>query len=148
MTTDVSGFGLQIRLRASRTFPQGITLTQFSDDADALDAPSVEIGGAAKGLNGDLITWSIANPTALTINVIPGSEDDKNLSALFSANFPQRGKTANKDIIDITVNWPDGSIDNHTGGVMTNGMPGQSVASAGRKKTRAYAFAFEGTNSA
>jgi len=145
MTVDVSGFGVKVVLVASNTFPVGITLTQFSDDADAIDVPAVEVGGAAKGLNGDLIVWSIANPTVLTINVIPGSEDDKNLAALLAANYPMRGKGPGKDIINITVIWPNGDIDNHAGGIITNGMPGRSVASAGRKKTRAYTFAFEGT---
>lgn len=146
MTIDVSGFGLQVRITASRTFPSGFTVTQFADDGDPLDVPSVQIGDAAKGLNGDLITWTIANAIGLTMNVIPGSEDEKNLAALFAANFPQKGKSAEKDIINITLNWPNGDIDNYTGGVMTDAMPGNSVAGSGRKKTKAFAFKFEGIN--
>jgi hypothetical protein len=140
---DISGFGLQVVLRASNTFPSGITISQFSDDADGVDVQSVQIGDSAMGLNGDLVTWSTANPIAVTINVIPGGEDDKNLAALFSANFPQRGKSSNKDVINMTVNWPDGDIKNYAKGVITEGMPGNSAASAGRKKTKAYNFVFE-----
>jgi len=86
MANDVSGFGLRIRLTASRTFPAGITITQFADDADPFDIPSLQIADTAMGLNGDLISWSKANPIKPTLNVIPASEDDRNLAVLLEAN--------------------------------------------------------------
>lgn len=74
---DISGVGLRVTIVASNTFPSGITITQFADDADPFDVPSMQLADKAMGLNGDLITWSKASPLTPTINVIPGSEDDK-----------------------------------------------------------------------
>lgn len=143
MANDVSGFGLRVRITASRTFPAGFTVTQFADDADPFDLPSIQVADKAMGLNGDLVTWSKANPILPTINVIPGSEDDRNLAVLLEANRVGRGKTGARDVITMTGTYPDGRSITLSAGVITDGMPGNSVASAGRLKSKSYAFAFE-----
>lgn len=140
---DISGFGLRARLVASVTFPRGIDLTQFADDADPLDAPSQQIRDKAMGLNGDLLTWSKANPILATLNVVPNSDDDKNLAVLFEANRVGKGKQGARDVITLTLIYPDTSSVTLNSGAITDGMPTNSVASAGRLKTKAYAFAFE-----
>lgn len=141
---DVSGFGLRINLVASATFPAGITLSQFADDADPFDLPSVNIGDSAMGVNGDLIVWSKANPLKVTVNVIPGSDDDQNLSILFDANRVGRGKSSAQDNVTLTGVYPDGRSVTLNNGIITDGMPGASVASAGRLKSKTYMFHFEG----
>jgi len=143
MANDVSGFGLRLRITASRTFPAGFTVTQFADDADPLDIPSLQIADTAMGLNGDLVSWSKANPIKPTVNVIPGSEDDRNLAVLLEANRVGRGKSGARDVITMTGTYPDGRSVTLSQGVITDGMPGNSVASAGRLKSKSYAFAFE-----
>lgn len=143
MANDVSGFGLRIRITASRTFPAGFTVTQFADDADPFDLPSIQIADKAMGLNGDLVTWSKANPILPTLNVIPGSEDDRNLAVLLEANRVGRGKSGARDVVTMTGTYPDGRSITLSQGVITDGMPGNSVASAGRLKSKSYAFAFE-----
>lgn len=140
---DISGFGLKARLVASVTFPNGIDLTQFADDADPLDAPSQQIRDKAMGLNGDLLTWSKANPIIATLNVVPNSDDDQNLAVLFEANRVGKGKQGARDEITLTLIYPDTTSVTLNGGAITDGMPTNSVASAGRLKTKAYAFAFE-----
>lgn len=143
---DISAFGLRVQLTASETFPSGISITQFADDSDPFDAPSMQIRDKAMGINGDLIAWSKANPLPVTLNVIPNSEDDNNLAVLFEANRVGRGKMGARDVIGITVIYPDGRTASFTQGVITDGAPANSVASAGRFKSRAYAFAFENVN--
>lgn len=143
MANNISAMGVSVRVVASRTFPAGFTVTQFADDADPIDLPSVQVMETAMGVNGDLVIWSRANPLTATINVIPGSDDDKNLAILLEANRPGRGKTSAMDEITLTVVYPDGSTLTLTGGVITDGPPGLSIASAGRQKSMAYAFAFE-----
>jgi hypothetical protein len=140
---DISGFGLKARLVASVTFPNGVDLTQFADDADPLDAPSLQIRDKAMGLNGDLLTWSKANPLIATLNLVPGGEDDDNLAVLFEANRVGKGKQAARDEITLTLIYPDTTSVTLNNGAITDGMPTNSVASAGRLKTKAYAFAFE-----
>lgn len=144
MTTDISGFGISVRVVASVTFPAGVTITQFADDADPFDIPSIQIADKAMGVNGDLVTWSKANPYTPTLNVIPNSEDDRNLAILLEANRVGRGKRSARDLVTLTASYPDGRTLTLSAGKITDGQPGLSIASAGRMKSKAYAFAFEG----
>jgi hypothetical protein len=140
---DVSAQGFTLVLRASQTFPNGFTITEVADDADPFDIPAVEIATTAMNVNGDLVTWSSPTPMTPTINVIPGSESDKNLSILWDANRAARGKRNARDVITLVASYPDGSTKTFSEGKMTSGMPGGSVASGGRIKTNAYVFAFQ-----
>lgn len=143
MTVDISGFGLRINLIASNTLPIGVNLMQFADDSDPLDIPSIQIADSAMGLNGDLITWSKANPIKATLNLIAGGEDDTIMALIFEANRVGRGKTGARDIITMTVMYPDRRFITLIKGVITDGMPGNAVASAGRLKSKAYSLSFE-----
>jgi len=143
---DISVFGIRVQVVASQTFPAGINITQFADDADPFDAPSMQIRDKAMGVNGDLISWSKANPIPVTLNVVPNSEDDKNLSVLFEANRVGKGKQGARDVISITAVYPDGRTASFTQGVITDGQPANSAQSSGRMKSKAYAFAFENVN--
>lgn len=140
---DISGFGLRVTLRASVTYPQGIEVSQFADDADPFDSPSQQIADKAMGLNGDLVTWSTANPLLVTLNVIPGTDDEKNLRVLLDANRVARGKRSARDVITLVVSYPDGSTVTYRQGKITDGMMASGVASAGRIKTNPFNFAFE-----
>lgn len=140
---DISGFGLKVQILASVTFPAGITITAFADDADPLDMASIQLADKAMGLNGDLITWSKAVPLPMVLNVIPGSEDDRNLQVLAESNRVGKGKNSNRDVITATVIYPDGTTNTLISGKITDAMMGNGVASAGRLKSKAYAFAFE-----
>lgn len=141
---DISAFGIRVRLVASATFPAGITLTQFADDADSLDVPSQQIADKATGVNGDLVVWSRANPLNLTMNVIPKSEDDRNLQVLLEANRVGRGKRSARDVITVTAVYPDATTATWSNGAITDGIVGQAIASAGRMKSKPYIFTFEG----
>jgi hypothetical protein len=141
---DISGFGLRVRVVASVTFPAGFTVSQFADDADPFDFPSLQVGDNAMGVNGDLVVWSKANPVKPTLNVIPGSEDDKNLAILLEANRVAKGKFSARDTVTMTALYPDGTQKTLSSGAITDGAPGNSVSNAGRLKSKSYAFAFEG----
>jgi hypothetical protein len=94
-------------------------------------------------LNGDLVVYSSPVPLIRTINAIPGSPGQRNLALIYEANRVARGKRPARDIITVIANYPDGSTETLSTGKMTNGMPGKSVASAGRVKTNAYSMAFQ-----
>ena len=140
---NISGFGFSVNLIASTTYPIGVQITEFADDSDPLDIPSLQIGDVAMGLNGDLITWSKANPIKVTIGVIPQSDDDLKLSILLAANRVGRGKQSARDQITMAVSFPDGNFITLVNGVITDGVPLSPVSNSGRLKTRTYAFAFE-----
>jgi hypothetical protein len=143
MSQDVGGFGLQVIIFASKTFPAGLPISEFADDADPLDSPSIQIADKAMGLNGHLIRWGKAIPKGLTLNVIPGGIDDINLDILFSANTVGAGKRPVGDVITATVLYPDGTVKNFLQGAATDYMPANSVSSSARMKTKPYVFAFE-----
>lgn len=143
---DISVFGLRVQLQASQTFPSGISLTQFADDADPFDTPTMQIRDKAMGVNGDLITWAKATPITLSLSVVPNSDDDRNLAVLFEANRVGKGKQGARDIINVTAIYPDGRTVSFTQGVITDGMPANSPSSAGRLKSKTYQFAFENVN--
>lgn len=140
---DISGFGLQIRVVASKTFPAGFTITEFPDDTDPFDLPDLQIADAAMGLNGDMVTWSTAAPISFALSVIPDTDGHKNLSVLYEANRPAKGKRPAKDVITVVGVYPDGKVITLSPGVITSGLPGKGVASAGRYKTPTYNFRFE-----
>ena len=145
MAYDISGFGVEARLIASNTFPNGFSITEFADDADPIDIPSQQIADKAMTLNGDLVTWSTANHIPLTLNIIPGSEDDQNLAILLESNRIGQGKTSARDVLTFTSTTPgvEGRTLTLTNGRITDGMISNGVASGGRFKSKAYIFAFE-----
>src|ERR1700728_3504283 len=140
---DISGNGLLIQLVASITYPVGLTLTSFADDSDPFDIPSIQVADKAMGLNGDMIVWAKATPIPITLNLIPESNDDINMSILLENNRVGRGKLVTGDVITLSGIYPDGSIITLLQGRITDGMPGSSVASAGRLKSKSYVFTFE-----
>lgn len=141
---NVSATGLEVTIKASATFPAGFTVTSFVDDADPLDGQNIDIADSAMGINGDLIVWNAPKPLAITINVIPGTEDDKNLELLAEANRVAKNKSFARDTITMTFYYPIADK-RYTliNGVITSIPPVYSAASAGRIKSRAYTFVFE-----
>lgn len=139
---DVSGFGAVVNIVASNTFPVGITITQFSNDADPMDMAAVKIADTAMGVNGDLIVWAKAVPLPLVLSVVPGSQDQINLQILADANRVAQNKSSAADVITATVIYPDGSVTTLISGRITDAMFGKSISGDGRIKTKVYTFMF------
>ncbi len=141
--TDVSGIGFIIHVSASRTFPTGFSVSQFADDGDPFDIPEIEIADKAMGLNGDLVVWAKVMPISLTLNVVPNSDDDLNLSAILEANRIGKGKTVAGDEITISGIYPNGDSITLQGGRMMSGAISPSIATSGRMKSKKFTFIFE-----
>jgi hypothetical protein len=140
---DISGFGLTGRVVASNTFPNGFTVQGFADDLDPLDAPDLDVADTGFGLNGDMVTWSRPTGIEITLGVIPNSDDDINLEMTMEANRVAKGKRGARDVIDIVVNYPDGTIVTLSQGKIIRGRPINQVTSAGRLASKPYVFRFE-----
>lgn len=138
--TNISGFGVVATIIASSTFPTGLPISQFADDADPITINDVRIADSAMGLNGDLMAWNRATPLPITLNVIPGSADDTNLQILADANRVGPGKNAANDVISITIIYPDLQTVILTGGIITDAAFGRGIQSSGRQKTKSYSF--------
>lgn len=140
---NISGYGLQARLTASNTFPNGITITAFADDADSMDAPDFNLADTGNALNGELLVWSKPGPIEIGLNIVPTSDDDVNLDALAEANRVGKGKRGARDVINLVITYPNGSVISLNSGVMVLGSIVPSVTQAGRFRTRTYRFRFE-----
>jgi hypothetical protein len=140
---NISGFGLSISIIASKTFPVGLLLTEYADDTDPFDSPSIQVADKAMGLNGDLIIWSKPSPLNHTLSVIPKSISDINLGFLLNANRVAQGKTGARDVVTMTVNYPDGTFVVLQNGAITDGPVATSVASSARYKSKTYGFTFQ-----
>ena len=145
MSNDVSGLGTSVTFLASKTFPTGFNITNYMDDSDPFGFDAVDTAGFAMGMNGNLITWSKATPTTVTLNVIPGSDDDLNLDLVAEMNRAQKGRRPIRDVITITVSYGDGSTYTLSGGKLVNYMPGKSYSSEGKGKSKPYKLVFETT---
>lgn len=143
MNGEIGGFGLVVTLRASSTFPAGVVIEQFADDADPFDFPDIQIADVAMGLNGDLLTWSKAIALPATLSVVPESDDDNNLAVLFAANRVGKSKQSARDRITLVGQYPSGIVVTLGNGKLTNGQISNSISSAGRMKSKQYKFAFE-----
>lgn len=140
--SDISGFGGIIQIRASVTFPAGITIRQYADDTDPFDIPTQEIGDLVLGVNGDAASFTKATPIVINLSVFPQTDDGNNLDILFNANRVQQGKNSANDDITIIAIYPNGKFKTYGSGRIVSGMPGFSIASSARLKTMIYGFKF------
>lgn len=140
---DVSGTGIEVTVVASLTFPVGIKVSAFADDADPLDTPELQIAEWGMGVNGDLVIWRTPKAVEVTLNVIPDTEEDRNLAILYDANRVAKGKVSSRDMITLIAKYPDGTTKMLTKGAIVSGMPLNSIASSGKTKSKPYKFVFE-----
>ena len=144
MVADVSAVGLAIRLRASITFPMGISLTSFPEDGDNGISGNTDIADNASGLNGDLITWKKVNGIEYNINVIPNTVDENLMNKLMQANRTSKNRRGRRDIITITeINPTSGKTRTFKNGVLKSGPVGDQFGGDGRIKNKQYTFVFE-----
>lgn len=143
MSYDVSGVGSIITIIADKTLPQGYPLSQFAEDVDPFDFPSVQIGNAVMGANGDGQRYATAVMLPWKVSAIVGSPDDTALQTIAKANLVGKGKASVDDEITVVAIYPDGTQATLTGGKITEAMFGKGMAGTGRLKTRVYGFLFE-----
>lgn len=143
MAQDVSASGIKITVIAIPTYPFGITITSFSDDADPLDSPELNMADFTMGLNGDLILNRHPTPIEINLSVIPGTDEERALSNLLDANRVAKNKVSYQDSITLTVQYPDGLTKVLTNGAIVAGSVVTGVSSNGRLKTKAFKFVFE-----
>lgn len=141
---DTSSIGIAVTLKASITFPAGISFTAFPEDGDVGVTGNNEIAGNASGVNGDLITWKTVNGIETNVPIIPNTEEEALLDLLFNANRGSKNRFPVKDIINmVVVNPVTGVTKTYTNGVIKNGAVGYQYGGDGRIKTKTYGFVFE-----
>lgn len=139
---DLSHFGTVATITASNTLPTPAPITHFADDADGMDLPEMTIADMVMGTNGDAVTWTIAAPIELSLNLIPNTLSHLTMNTLFEANRAEKGKLPARDEITLIRIAPDLSTLTLTGGKIISGTPATSMASSGRLKTATYKLRF------
>lgn len=145
MSENISGVGLKIIVSSTRVGGVPFPLTKFADDVDPFDIPEITIAEAKMGLNGDLITYSVATPITIKIGLIPDTAEDEAMQLLFTANRIARGTRIARDQFKIVGVYGSGRTITLNDGVLTAGQPGTGVASEGRLKSKVYTFMFADT---
>lgn len=143
MSVDVSAMGIKATIVALPSYPVGITLTKFADDGDSLNVPEMTIMQSGMGVNGDLVVWRTATPVTIDVNLIPGTDECRDMENLFKLNMTQKNKVSTKDVLTMTIEHPDGRTSILTNGYIVAGAPIQDYSSAGRAKTRHFQMVFE-----
>lgn len=142
MMPDLSHFGTVATVTASNTLPAPAPITHFADDADGMDLPELTIADMVMGTNGDAVTWTIATPIEVAVNLIPNTLSHLTMNIIFEANRAEKGKLPARDEITIIRIAPDGSTLTLSKGKIISGTPATSMASSGRLKTAAYKLRF------
>ena len=140
---DVSATGVKVTVISVPTFPQGFEISEFADDADPLDFPAAQIADYGMGVNGDLVTWTRPVPLEVTLNIIPNTDADKNLSILYDMNRAAKGKVSAQDLVTLVASYPDGTRKILSNGKLVSGVPAGGLAFSGSIKTKEYRFVFE-----
>lgn len=146
MTVNISGFGTEIALVSTVTFPYGFPLTAFSDDVDPIDIEDYQASDHEMLLDGGMFSFQVANPIKATIRLIPGSEDDENMKIVMEAARVKQSLITLPDFIILTISYPDGSVLILSKGYIRKGPIGNSVQAAGRMRTNSYELVFAEQN--
>ena len=143
MAVDISAMGLKVLVQATPSFPVGIEITHFADDGDSLNISEITTMESGMGVNGDLVVWRVATPCEVELNVIPGTDECKDLETLFNLNMTQNNRVSSKDVIKMVITHPDGHQSVLSNGYITAGKPVQDYSSTGRANSRSFRFVFE-----
>ena len=144
MPYNISGVNSTLRLVFDVTFPAGFTVSEWADDADALDTPVRDLAEGGMGSGGDAVFWAVPKILEVTINIIPGCPSDINLQIAATANTAARGRIVAGDTVTATwVNNNNGKIVTFNGGRLTKAPPADSVSQNSKLKSKQYAFMFE-----
>lgn len=141
MSTDVSALGFSIVVKDDKLFPQGFVIKRTADAADPFDFADLTLGEATMDANGFLVYASAPSPIEFTINLLPSTEEDKNMSQLFEAHRPAMGRARTGGEITITVQYADGSSITATDVYLISGSPARSISQPSRYKVKPYVFA-------
>jgi hypothetical protein len=138
---NISGKGLKVKLFASVSFPLGIDVEVFADDANAIETSNFTTKQAGMTTNGTILIWENMQPINCVINVAASGSSYKSLSTLFELNRAEEGKLSANDSISIIATLPDGEEHSFMNGSTGEGS-GITIGADTKKQTRAFNFFF------
>jgi hypothetical protein len=153
MAIDISAVGSSVRIKAGGI---DINITQFSDEGTPFECADVDLSENKKNLNGQMISSRTPSVYPVSVTVVAGSIEDKQLARLAqkSAIMPGSVQPISSIIVDeITLTIPninmsgEGSVASMSyvwlKGRMKNAPTGPSTSAEGRLAPRTYTFEME-----
>lgn len=138
----LSAIGSKLHVTFSNTFPAGFDVEMFADDNDPFQMAEQQIADYAVAFNGTLLTWDKAVVLPFNISVVPGSDEDKNLTIAYNANRRTKDHVPAGDIVTIVGTLPNGETVDLKNGKMLVGKAIKDAASTGRFNSRTFNFVF------
>lgn len=150
---DISTVGASVEIESGLGT---IRITQFSDEGTPFECPDVDLSDNRKNLNGQMISSRTPSVYSVSVTVIPGSEEDLELSRLAqkAALMPGSVSRISDLVIErISLMLPgiNGSGEGVAGervfvwthGRMKTAPTGPSSSAEGRMAARTYTFEME-----
>lgn len=149
---DISACGSKVRIKYGGGT---IDITQFSDEGTPFECPDVDLSENRKNLNGQMISSRTPSVYTISLTVVPGSVEDRQLAQLAekSAIMPGRVRPISDivvDSIDLYLPPINGSgegtgnqVFTWTKGRLKSAPTGPSTSAEGRMSARTYTFEME-----
>lgn len=151
---DISTVGAEVKIKIKDGGM--IVINQFSDEGTPFECPDVDLSENKKNLNGEMISSRAPTVYPVSVTVIPGSDNDKELIRAAHKAALIKGSVANINqliVEQITLFVPniDGSAEGRATGrtyTFKNGRfksspTGPSSSAEGRMSARTYTFEME-----
>ena len=126
-----------------------IIVKDFMDDANPVEFQDVEVSSVGVNCNGSMIRNAKPNTIMMSVTVIPGSDSDNQLYALWKRYRVQGSWNAQWEeplSASVTIGSGRGSRQ-FANGTMVSGPGGPSSNGEGKMSGRTYTFAFVTVNS-
>jgi len=145
--SDISANGAVVTLQAFPTFGnKPIPLTAWATDTDPFDIPELEILQSEMNINGEMVSWATPKPISVNLALIPGSPDAILMGFLLENNRVGFLKPSTKDVINITVTYPNEKPKVFRMGRISAGTPHPGSSANGKKKPVTFKFVFQGVS--
>ena len=121
-----------------------VTVTDFMDDANPVEFQDVEVSTVGVNCNGSMIRNAKPNVVMMSVTVIPGSQSDTDLYALWTKYRVQgtwNSQWEDPLTASVTIGSGRGSRA-FSNGTMVSGPGGPSSNGEGKMSGRTYTFAF------
>ena len=121
----------------------GVTVKDFMDEGSPVEMTDCEIANIEWSCNGRMIRTVKPAAVMISVTVIPGSDSDEGLQALWKQGFCNGGKLdAPDNQLTASLSFGDGSV-SLSNGTCVSGPSGYSSSGPAKMGGNTYTFAFE-----
>lgn len=134
--------GGTIIVSGSNMFQKGIVVGEFSDEGDPFTLNPRKIRDGAMTLQTTAVYWTTAELIRMTVRVVANTPVDTSLRQFFESNAAQSFGSGSKDVVTMTISYPNGSKTTFSNGSCDSYSPAMGAAQSGRLTQSEYSFMF------